>query len=45
MEKFKEFKLENQELILGGLLVPTAYIGGRKDLYDSERGRFILFDE
>lgn len=45
MEEFKNFELKNQKLILGGLLVPTVYIGGRKDLYDSERGRFIIFDE
>ena len=42
---FSWFEYGEQELIFGGILAPTVYIGGRKDLYDSETGRFILFNE
>ena len=38
MEKFREFKLENQEMIFGGRLIPTDW---GNDLYDTERKRII----
>ncbi len=41
MEKFKNFELENQEMIFGGILYVTTC--GREvcDLYDSEKERII----
>ena len=44
MEKFNEFKLENQEFIFGGDLVPT-YVGANGDFYDTETKAFIILLE
>ena len=40
MEKFREFKLENLEMIFGGKLIPTSR---GNDMYDTERERIIYF--
>lgn len=47
MEIFKEFKIENQELIFGGELVATlacCEVCLREDLYDTEMKRMIYFE-
>ncbi len=45
MENFKNFEIENQEMIFGGVLQPTEYSnaggGGGTDYLDTEKGRVI----
>lgn len=44
MENFKNYELESSEMILGGDLQNT-YVGRNGDLYDTETGRYIFFEE
>ncbi len=46
MEKFKEFKLENHEMVFGGKLWTTIAswndVPFATDIYDDESGRFLM---
>lgn len=45
MENFKNFEIENQDMIFGGSLTDTEYTGGNgtmgKDKYDSDRDAVV----
>lgn len=41
MQSFKDFQLDNPDLIFGGDLEPT-YVGANGDYYDTERQRYIF---
>ena len=48
MENFKNFELENAEMIFGGDIVNTTYTGGDgnngSDMYDTDKDRIVYFE-
>lgn len=47
MENFKNFEIENQDVIFGGQLIETRYSGGNgtsgEDRYDTDRDAVVYF--